>query len=339
MMTRKQQEQLALAAERLHRKKIEMRRKYPEIKEGETAAPVPEEGINDLPPRGTVHTEWPGLLEPERSEFIAAVNEILTDAPGTDASKFVKLGEENLWVWGGPTPYWGGSMADDTLVRGARYFDAKNGVYVYGPTDEKMMRIHSGFKRILCQVNGNCRTPGAQRGMSDEANAEELSRLSLEFPNIVGAMCDDVAVKFRGTVPPEAFEARRRGLTKYNDQLKMYGVIYVHELEHKDFSAILPYLDVVNLWFWNMDEILDYDRYLLLCQERFPGKPILQGIFLHDYGISDAGAPPPLLLYQLDKAREYMTSGVVAGVVILGDREIAKWPESAAAVRDYLRNQ
>ena len=64
-----------------------------------------------------------------------------------------------------------------------------------------------------------------------------------------------------------------------------------------------------------------------------------QGVFLHDYGRSDAGMPPELLVYELDKAREYLTAGMIEGVVILGDREIKKWPEQAETVRRYLRNQ
>ena len=339
MLTREQLNRLTFAAERLSDKRYRMRRAHKEIKLGETAAPAPGGKVDDDPLRGPVHMEWLDLIEPERSQFSAVVDEILADQPKTDTSKFRKLDDSNLWVWGGPTPHWGGSMADDTLVRGAKYFDAKNAVYVYGPTSDRMMQLHSGFERLLCQVNGQCRTPGAQGDMDDERNAEELSRLSLKYPNIVGAMCDDVAMHFRRVVLPEAFEARYRALKKYNDKLKMYGVIYVHELAEKDFSLIHPYLDTVNLWFWNMDEILDYDRNILLCQERFPGKPILQGIFLHDYGLSDAGSLPQLLICQLDKAREYMTRGIVEGVVILGDREIRKWPESSAAVRDYLLNQ
>ncbi|MBQ6597810.1 MAG: hypothetical protein IJH79_09680, partial [Lentisphaeria bacterium] len=63
------------------------------------------------------------------------------------------------------------------------------------------------------------------------------------------------------------------------------------------------------------------------------------GIFLHEYGISDAGNLPQLLTYQLDKAREYMTRGIVEGVILLGDREIQKWPEASNAVRNYLLNQ
>ena len=161
MLTVKQQERLEYAAERLYGKKFKMNQVHKEIKLGETAAPTPSGKVDDDPLRGPVNMEWVKYIEPERSEFAAVVDEILADLPKTDTSKFTKLGDDNLWVWGGPTPYWGGSMADDTLVRGAQFFDAKNVVYVYGPTNDKMLQLHSGFKRMLCQVNSQCRTPGA----------------------------------------------------------------------------------------------------------------------------------------------------------------------------------
>mgnify|MGYP007005894815 FL=1 len=338
-MTDEQRKRLELAVERLAYKAVQVRKEHPEIKLGETAAPTPSGKVDDDPLRGPVNMEWPKLIEPEKKAVAAIVDEILAEMPKADTSRYTKLGEDNLWVWGGPTPYWGGSMADVTLIRGAQYYNAKNVVYVYGPTTEKMLGLHSGFKRVLCQVNANCRTPGAQEGKNDEENAEHLSKLSLQFPNIVGAMCDDVTTNFQKVVLPEPFEARYKALKKYNDKLKMYGVVYVHELYHKDFSYIQPYMDTVNLWFWHLDEILDYDQHLLQCQKMFPGKPIIQGIFLHEYGRSDSGNLPQLLIHQLDKAREYITKGVVEGVIILGDREIRKWPESAEAVRNYLLNQ
>ena len=43
-------------------------------------------------------------------------------------------------------------------------------------------------------------------------------------------------------------------------------------------------------------------------------------IFLHEYGISDAGTPAAACA-SVDKAREY-ACGIVEGVIILGDREI-----------------
>lgn len=337
-ITGEQRKRLDLAIEQLHLKCIAVR-KEKKIKLGETAAWQPDGKVDDDPQRGPVNMEWESLIEPENSAVDAILHEILAGAPRQDASKFVKLGKENLWVWGGQTPYWGGSMADDTLVRGADFYGVDNIVYVYGPTNDKMLGLHSKYKKMLCQVNSQCRTPGAQEGSSDEENAERLSRLSLQHPNIVGAMCDDVTTYFRKIVLPDVFESRYKALKKHNAALKMYGVVYVHELETKDFSLIQPYMDVVNLWFWHKDEILEYDEKIELCRKKFPGKPILQGIFLHEYGLSDAGNPPEILLYQLEKAREYLTKGVLEGVVILGDREIKKWPRSSEAVKNYLLNQ
>ena len=48
----------------------------------------------------------------------------------------IPLAKDKVWLWGGPTPEWGGSMQPDTLVSNARYFDIENGVYVYGATSE-----------------------------------------------------------------------------------------------------------------------------------------------------------------------------------------------------------
>ena len=60
------------------------------------------------------------------------------------------------------------------------------------------------------------------------------------------------------------------------------------------------------------------------------------GLFLHDYGTADAGAMPELLIHQLKGARKLLAEGKINGLVILGDREILKWPEQAAAVKGFL---
>lgn len=357
-MTTEERLRLNIAIENLIQKVKKVQKAHPELLLGECTAPVPADYVEDDPLRNCGNTLWAELIEPENSELDKVLYEYLAKLPKVPAEKMAKLTSDNTWVWGGPTPYWGGTMADDTLVRGADYFNADNVVYVYGPTDDKMMTMHSKYKRMLCQINSQCRTPGAQKEFSgnvgenaeklrtpgekyfaDAANAEYLSKLSLKYPNIAGAMCDDVSTYFDKIVLPEAFEARYKGLKKYNDALRMYGVIYVHELGVKDYSLVQPYLDVVNLWFWNKDEILEYDKNIELCRQNFPGKPIIQGIFLHEYGRSDIGSPIDLLRYELDKAREYIAKGVVEGVILLGDREIKKWPAVAAALKDYLANQ
>lgn len=330
---------LAIALEKLYAKRRELMKKLPEgVGYGAACAKRPEGYVEEDKFLGPLNYSWEENIRKENEECNKILLEILAAKKRCDASQLAKLTPDKVWVWGGPTSKWGGSMADDTLVRGADFFNAENVVYVYGPTSDKMMQIHSKYKKMLCQVNANCRTDGALYH-SEEENAALLSELSLKYPNIVGAMCDDYCTGANYLLLPERYEKIYRGVKKYNKDLKVYGVIYAHELMLKDFRFVQDYIDVVNFWFWHKDEILDYDEHIARCQEKFPGKPIIQGIFLHEYGRADVGNVPELLEYQLEKAREYMAKGVVEGIIILGDREIKKWPESANAVKNYLLNQ
>ena len=331
---------IELALENLLRKCAAVRAANPgKYLLGDCCAPRPEGYVEDDPHIGRLQTQWYEEIREEDEALNAALYERLDAEPLTsDEKSLAKLTPDKVWVWGGPTPLWGGSMADDTLVKGADYYESENVVYVYGPTTDHMLSLHSKYKKMLCQVNANCRTAGALAN-TEEENAQLLSQLSLKYPNIVGAMCDDFCTSFHKVLLPERFEKIYNGVKKYNKDLRVYGVIYAHELKVKNFQLIQPYIDVVNLWLWNKEEILDIDTHMANCREAFPGKPIILGIFLHEYGRADAANPPRLLVRELQKAREFLTKGWIEGVILLGDREIKKWPESAKAVKDYLANQ
>ena len=90
-------------------------------------------------------------------------------------------------------------------------------------------------------------------------------------------------------------------LKKHNPNLELFGVVYCHELGKKDYTALQPYLDGVNLWFWYQEELLEIDKYINLCRENFPGKKIFMGLFLHDYGTADGGTLPELLLHPINE--------------------------------------
>ena len=337
MFTEKKDLDLEIALEKLDQKRHELAKKCT-MGYGAACAPREADYVEQDPAQGPYNLTWAEEIREEDD----AVNAILHDRlmrlskPATDG--LPPISSDKVWVWGGPTLKWGGSMADDTLIRGADYFQAENVVYVYGPTNEKMLSLHGKYKKMLCQVNENCRTEGALCG-SEEENAECLSKLSLKFPNIVGAMCDDYGTGSTHILLPERYEKIYRGVKKYNSNLKVYGVIYEHELQKKDFQLIQPYIDVVNFWLWFKKSILEIDKHLEECRKNFPGKPIVLGIFIHDYGCSDTGNLPEMLIYELEKAREFLAKGWIEGIILLGDREIKKWPEAAGAVRDYLLNR
>ncbi len=240
---------------------------------------------------------------------------------------------EKIWVWGGPTRQWGGSMDDDTLVKGARFFGAQNGLYVYGPHSDAVLELHRPLTRLVCQIGSNCRNPEAVAA-DTVAEAERLSALSLRFPNIVGAVVDDFdtgSEKFTA----EKLAAIQGALRSHNPKLKLHVVTYTMK-QHPGCDDLLPYLDVVTLWVWKQGELARLDEDFDRMRQEFPGKPILMGIFIHDYGETSKARPNAVLAAHLDACRRRIDAGQAHGIIILGDREIAKHPAEAAFVRDYL---
>lgn len=331
---------LAQARAELFARKAELRQNQV-FPLGESCSIRAEGRIVD-PQNGPTSDAWTRLIAPDQDAYEQVLREILAAFSQEEPERRFRADE--VWVWGGPTPQWGGSLAPDTLVRGAAYFSAVNGVYVYGPVTAEMLAVHAGFQRLFCQVTRICRAPGAQPE-SDEENATRLGRLSRRFPNLVGGIIDDMAgigrVPGNPVVQPEKLQAVRAALRQENPALQLFGVVYRHEIRpdspgRMDFSRVAPLLDGVFFWFWEGAELLTLDADVESCRQAFPGKTVYLGLFIHDYGTCDTGAMPAMLEFQLRRARALLAAGKISGLVILGDREIAKWPESAAAVRAYL---
>ena len=223
----------------------------------------------------------------------------------------------------------GGSMQPDTLAYNAPFFNAENGIYANGTVDRDMLKVHGNMKKLLCRISA----PG-QLPENDEECAGNLSKLSLEFPNITGAVLDNISSAQGGQTARISAK-----LKEHNPALELYGIIFNDELADKDYSAVAPHLDGVNLWFRNQEELLELEKAVAHCRYHFPGKKLLTGLFIHDYGTADAGTLPELLLHQLKGARYLLKQGKIDGLVIMGDREILKWPEQAALVRGFLAAQ
>jgi hypothetical protein len=247
---------------------------------------------------------------------------------------------DKVWVWGGPTPLWGGSTEKDCAAQGARYFGAPNVAYQYGLNNEEMMETLRSFKRVLCPVSRHCRSVD----VGDEvADARRISQLSCQYPNIVGGIIDDLSMP--ANFPGIAGKMRdlRAALRADNPNLALYGVVYAHHLE-TDFTAVLPHLDGVNLWVWNPQDLGKMKAFVQRTQEVFASRPILMGLFMHDYVSDDDGTakqpvPMDLMKLQFETAAALLRDKQVEGIVILGDREIAKYPAEAEWIRTFIREQ
>lgn len=240
---------------------------------------------------------------------------------------------DQVWVWGGPTRQWGGTMAEDCLARGAAYFGARNVLHVYGQHNDRTMSLLKPLDRVICQIGSNCRNPEAVQE-DTVREAEQLSALSLRHRNIVGAIVDDFDTGSEGFAA-DKMNALRQALRSHNPALKLHVVTYTHK-SHDGYNDVLPYIDTVTTWVWKQRDLVHVEAGLLTIRSEFPAKPVYMGVFLHDYGETDEAMPIERLAFQLGRIRGFLADDLLQGVIILGVREIAKHPEQAAFVRDYL---
>ncbi len=247
---------------------------------------------------------------------------------------------DRVWVWGGPTPHWGGSTDKDCAAKGAQYFGAPNVAYVYGPNNDEMMETLRAFKRVTCPLSRHCRSVEV---CDEVAEARHLSQLSLKYSNIVGAIIDDLSVSGNFPRIAPAMKDIWQALHAHNPHLKLYGVVYTRDLE-TDFSPILPYLDGVNLWVWNPQDLKKMKAAIRQTGRVFKSKPILMGLFMHNYfddghGTANKPVPMDLMKFQFETAAELLRDNRIEGIVILGAREIAKHPAEAEWIRSFLETE
>ena len=169
--------------------------------------------------------------------------------------------------------------------------------------------------------------------------AEKLSLLSLKYPNIIGGIADDLVIYLGRNYSLKDIRAIREALKKHNDKLDLYGVVYARELDHENVPRVASCLDAVNLWLCRKSEIAEFDLIIEKCRVKFPGKKIMLGFFMQDISLSDLEYSSELMLRYLDKAEAAYPAGKIQSLVILGDREIAKFPDLARTIRDYLASR
>jgi len=163
-------------------------------------------------------------------------------------------------------------------------------------------------KRVVCAIS---------RSLRDPAEAARLSAVSKKYPNIVGAMIDDFyPVDQKLTV--DQVRAVSEALKSENPALKLYVVRYTH-CKDEEIVPYLPYIDVVNLWVW----VAKKEDWTAKMNERIEKlsavtkKPIVMGLYLHDYGGINKAVPMDILEAQFVKSAELLRQGKIEGFIIL----------------------
>ena len=246
---------------------------------------------------------------------------------------------EKIWIWGyvldqipGGMPYTLSGATYCSLETAADYLGSDNLIYMnsrfnsekvkscssggapvpsdFGDLSDKYFQHigHSG-NVICCLQNGNW-----------VESAAKISEFSLTHSNIKGAIFDDFRVPAldETMVSPDKLKEINQALKRHNHEPQLYLVTY----SYQDQKELLPYLDHFDvLSFWTWVPSLDYwqrEYYFdLMKLKKLTGKPIIQGMYIHDFGI-DSAEPVPFDTFQfiVEKTYNLVRAGTLDGCII-----------------------
>jgi hypothetical protein len=126
---------------------------------------------------------------------------------------------------------------------------------------------------------------------------------------------------------PEHIREMRALLPGEYGRVKIWGVVYSMSLDRGGINDYIKELDVINLWIWQASDVVRLEKYVHHCESLFPGKPIVVGLYLYDYG-DGRRMPLSLLETQCRTAIELAHAGRIQGIVFLtidNDAEAVSW--------------
>lgn len=259
--------------------------------------------------------------------------------------------KQNGWVWEGigfdpgvlPTIYGVGE--------GVEYFGVTGANYIFHPNDEVAMTKLAHVPRVTADISKwvwyettaeTGRFTFAQKRDDDPevvaAEAATVSRLSLQFPNLVAAFIDDThGVATHANARPDSPARIKEAVCGSNPDLDLWIVVYTHEFDKPYWSDWQDAVDVINLWVWEYQNLVHLDEYVARCHEVFPHKRVIMGIYIRDYP-SRSPVPLKYLQIELETIARHLESGSLDGYNILGNCLIDQHPEQAEFIRSFIQS-
>ena len=256
------------------------------------------------------------------------------------------------WVWEGqgldpkvPPSIYG-------VGEGATYFGLDRCNLMFHPNDEMSLGKLADKAEVVADISkwkfGEIPPQEGVRGGTGFRNwrdmapetirweAENVSRLSLQFPNVVGAMIDDTTGMLEyDDYGISTVATIREALHSANPELKLWIVVYWQQLREAYWEPFVEQLDVVHLWVGDPWKLVNLEEYVDTCAEVFVGKEIIVGSYLCDYGRVLA-VPMECVAQQYEVMYRLWEEGRIGGYSILGNCLIDRHPEQAAWIRDFI---
>jgi len=257
------------------------------------------------------------------------------------------------WCWDGQAMNGQPQLSIFGIGEGTKWFGLRKCCFMFHPNTALALEKLRDMEQVVCEISkwepqevvDHPKYKGLGRPMRMHHDgrierkcreAEIVSRLSLDFPHVVGAIDDDLYGKIRReNITPEQYAEVREALTGANPRLKLRGVVYSHELDAGKWAGFTDLLDTVTLWVWASKDLVNLERYVAECRAIFPKAELLIGCYLRDFTLLD-GVPMDRLKHQWHVVRKLVGDGTVAGYSILGGFLIDLHPTQARWVRDFI---
>lgn len=204
---------------------------------------------------------------------------------------------DRLWVWGHEAGSHNMDWVDNgTLVHNwynlpaqSRMTPAESALYLGvpnlimvrcgnkpGPPYDTLAQSFAPLRRVVWSVIGDSSTT-ANNGATD---LDEVLRLADRYPNISGAIMDDMNPSRLGLDQLKAMHAQLKGRPH---PLDLWIVLYAHEL-NPDMQPYYAESDLLALWTWKQEDLAQLPAHLDRVEAAFPNKRKVLGCYLYDYG-------------------------------------------------------
>ena len=162
----------------------------------------------------------------------------------------------------------------------------------------------------------------------------QVRKLVDKYPQIEGVLLDDMStVGIRNGLKPEHIRQIRQLLDGKYAAVKVWGVLYTHSFNLPNIDDYIKELDVINLWTWYAKDVVKLEENVAHCEQKYPGKPIMLGLYLYDYG-GGRRIPMDLVKQQCETALKLAHAGRIQGIVFL---TINDDPEAVGWAADWIK--
>ena len=264
-----------------------------------------------------------------------------------------KVIRDIMWAWGNPemTVEYASScpkgfqgehnlatFAQASPLQRAQLLDVPN-IIMAGlglpDTDEEADQLTKevkGMDRIVWEIMADGRKVKAP--YSYTKRTAQLRKLVDKYPNIEGIILDDMSTLgiTHGFKPEHIRDIRSQLSGKYS-KVEVGGVLYTMSFDRPGMNAYIDELDVISLWTWHARDLVNMEKNVAHCENNWPDKPIILGLYLYDYG-QGRKMPRDLLEMQFETALKLAHAGRIEGIVLL---TIKNDPETVKRTIEWVK--